>query len=190
MSHRRAGCRPRFGKWILVAVAVAAILVTVLLGIVLAVFYFGALPLEGGTLLGDSCVETVTEKWGPVTIGSYLIALGEGGFALVDAGMDPDAGAIRAALRDRGAGPQDVKFIFLTHAHGDHVGGVSSFPDAQVYAIETDAAHLRRSGVRDVRGLAGGEVVAASGTDVEVFAFAGPHARKRSVSSLRRTVPR
>ena len=163
----------RFGKWALVTVAVAAIVLAVLAGVVLTVFYFGALPLEDRTLLGGACVEAVAEGWGPVTIGSYLIALEEGGFALVDAGMDPDARAIRSALRDRGAEARDVKFIFITHAHGDHIGGIPSFPDAEVYAIEADARGIRRKGLRKAQGLAAGDVVAASGTDVEVFALPG-----------------
>ena len=163
----------RFRKWGLIAVAVAGILVTVLVGVVLAVFYFGALPLREGTMLGGGRVVAVTEGWGPVTIGSYLIALDEGDFALVDAGMDPDAGAIRSALKDRGAEPRDVRYIFITHAHGDHIGGIQSFPDAEVYAVEADARAIRESSLLTPRGLADGDVVSAAGTDVEVFALPG-----------------
>ena len=150
-----------------------AILVAVFAAIVLAVFSFGSLPLEDGTMLGGGCVEAVTEGWGPVTIGSYLIALDEGGFALVDAGMDPDAGAIRSALKDRGADPRDVTHIFITHAHGDHIGGIRSFPDAEAYAVEADARAIRESSFPNVRGLTDGDVVSAAGTDVEVFALPG-----------------
>ena len=107
------GMASRFRKRVLLAAALMAILVAVLAAIVLAVFSFGALPLKDGTMLGGGCVEAVTEGWGPVTIGSYLIALDEGGFALVDAGMDPDAAAIRSALKDRGADPRDVTYIFI-----------------------------------------------------------------------------
>ena len=153
--------------------AFAVLLVVVVVVIVLAVFRFGALPLDDGTILGGSRVEAVVEEWGPIAIGSYLIALENGGYALVDAGMDSEALAIRSVLRRRGAEARDVRFIFVTHAHGDHMGGIPSFPTAAIYAIEADAKAIRRTGSRTVLGLADGDVVKASGTEVEVFALPG-----------------
>ena len=163
----------RFGKLALAALAVAVILAAVLVGIVLAVLRFGALPLDGETVLGGSCVEAVVDAWGPVAIGSYLIALENGGYALVDSGMDSEARAIRYALRERGAEAREVRFIFVTHAHGDHIGGIPAFPDAALLAMEPDAGAVRRAHSRDVRGLADGNVVEAAGTEVEVFALPG-----------------
>lgn len=168
-----ASLSSRFGKLALAALAIAGILAAVLAGIVLAVFRFGALPLDSETALDGSCVEAVVDDWGPVAIGSYLIALENGGYSLVDSGMDSEARTIRSALRERGAEPGDVKFIFVTHAHGDHIGGIPAFPDAAVLAIEPDAAAVRRFHSREVRGLEDGSVVEAAGTEVEVFALPG-----------------
>ena len=167
------GATSRFRRWVLAALAGVVILILVLVAIVLAVFRFGALPLEDGTILGGGRVEAVVETMGPIAIGSYLIVLENGGYALMDAGMDSEARAIRSVLRRRGAEARDVKFIFVTHAHGDHMGGLPSFPDAEVYAIEADAKAIRRTGSRTVQGLADGDVVKASGTEVEVFALLG-----------------
>ena len=163
----------RFRRWILAALAGVVVLAVVLVGVVLAVFRFGALPLDHGAILGGGRVEAVVEELGPIAIGSYLIALENGGYALVDAGMDSDALAIRTVLQRRGAKARDVRFIFVTHAHGDHMGGIPSFPAAEVYAIEADAKTIRRVRSRTVQGLADGDVVKASGTQVEVFALPG-----------------
>ncbi len=163
----------RFRKWALAALAGVVILAVALVAAVLAVFRFGALPLDHGTILAGGRVEAVVEGMGPVAIGSYLIALENGGYALVDAGMDSKALAIRTVLQRRGAEARDVRAIFVTHAHGDHTGGIPSFPAAGVHAIEADAKAIRRARSRTVQGLADGDVVKASGTEVEVFALPG-----------------
>jgi hydroxyacylglutathione hydrolase len=65
------------------------------------------------------------------------------GAALVDAGLDPEATALRAELQRMGLGPPDVHTILLTHAHFDHWAGAAAFPHARVVAGPGEGALIR-----------------------------------------------
>ena len=54
--------------------------------------------------------------------------------------FDPNEAAINQ-LQEFGYKPEDLKHIFLTHMHFDHIGGLSDFPHARihVYKKEYDA---------------------------------------------------
>lgn len=45
------------------------------------------------------------------------------GVVVIDLGWTGAGGALRDGLRELGAGPEDVRHVFLTHSHRDHVGG-------------------------------------------------------------------
>ncbi|HSQ65771.1 MAG TPA: MBL fold metallo-hydrolase, partial [Polyangiaceae bacterium] len=60
-------------------------------------------------------------KDGFVSVG--VIDVGGGKIALVDAGNDPEGKVILAELSRRGASPDSVSAIFLTHGNRDHTGG-------------------------------------------------------------------
>ena len=59
----------------------------------------------------------------------YLIDGGDGNLALVDAGVGINSQAIVDNIVAHGFDPGDIKYLFLTHAHTDHVGGAAFFKD-------------------------------------------------------------
>lgn len=120
-------------------------------------------------------------------VSAFLLDLGEREVALVDAGDDPGAAAILAALARRGLGPEAVKAILLTHGDVDHVAGARRFPGAKVMALGPDVAlaegrerrglmkvwPARPAGLRVERALQDGETLDLSGVAVRVFAVPG-----------------
>jgi len=66
------------------------------------------------------------------------------GAALIDAGLEPDAGELVKALRAQGLDASRVHSVLVTHAHPDHWGGAAAFPAAKVYAGAGDAPVLQR----------------------------------------------
>jgi len=115
------------------------------------------------------------------------------GVVLVDAGSEGDAAAIRRVLAAMGRSPEAVSTVLLTHAHLDHMAGLSAFPSAKVMALadEVPLAHgevearspFGRSplgwffrvgkGLRVSRSLHDDETLAIGNLTIHVFALPG-----------------
>ena len=110
-----------------------------------------------------------------------------GAVALVDTGFDWTAGEMDAALLAVGLTPEDVTHVVITHAHGDHVGGLirggrAAFPRAMVLFSDKELAYWFDPGrakaasagerkivdsISDIRRIYGERVrVFASGDDI------------------------
>jgi glyoxylase-like metal-dependent hydrolase (beta-lactamase superfamily II) len=74
---------------------------------------------------------------------NMLLLENEDGWTLVDTGVESSSDRVREALSVLDSGPEDLKRIFLTHHHGDHIGGLRGIrewaPEAEVGATEYEA---------------------------------------------------
>ena len=74
---------------------------------------------------------------------SVLLVADTDGWTLVDTGVRSGALRIQEALSTLGAGPGDLRRIYLTHHHGDHTGGLPTVrwwaTQAEVVASEHEA---------------------------------------------------
>lgn len=166
-----------------------------IIGAVLVVLIAIPLIAIGATFAGVSDIEDGRELAGVVRIvkDGYVLAsvvdLGDGKLALVDAGNDKEGKALLAELKRRGATPESVEAILLTHGHQDHTAGCHLFPKAKVYALAAEVPLVegtaaakgplprmmgaKPTGIHVERGLTDGETLALGSRSVRVFAAPG-----------------
>ena len=81
---------------------------------------------------------------------NVLLLENDDGLTLVDTGVAGSVERIKDAIASLGAGPDDLKRIFITHQHDDHTGGLKGLlewaPGAEVGATahEADVISARR----------------------------------------------
>ena len=74
-------------------------------------------------------------------VNQYLVDTGDGGLALIDAGYESAAYLLIDSVHRLGFDPKDIRHIFLTHGHFDHVGAAAklkAFTNAKVYCCPGD----------------------------------------------------
>lgn len=78
---------------------------------------------------------------GSVSVVAYAIKT-EDGIIFIDSMWDnTDAALIEKGMKELGLNPDDIRYVFVTHGHGDHYGGASYFREkyqAKVLMSETD----------------------------------------------------
>jgi glyoxylase-like metal-dependent hydrolase (beta-lactamase superfamily II) len=146
-------------------------LVVLLLVIVAASIWHSAFGDNSPIVDGHQVVPGVeTVKDGFVSI--FVVDAGPWQVVLVDAGKDHSGQAIRAALARRQLTVRSVAAIFLTHGHGDHTAACKLFPDAQVYALESEVGRVGDAATV-THPLHDGEVTEVGDLRVETFAVPG-----------------
>ena len=92
---------------------------------------FGAVP--------EPLADSLNIKDGiPSSINAFLLETGDKRI-LFDTGMGSSDSRLMPGLSAAGVSPEDIDYIYLTHFHGDHIGGMLDgdrpvFPRAEVYA--------------------------------------------------------
>ena len=168
---------------VLAYLALFVALVIVGVGILIATTFMGRQSIPDGLEINGLRIV----KDGFVSISVLPLAGGE--VALFDAGIDKTGKAILDELSRRGLGRENVKTIFLTHGHRDHIAGAPLFSNAQVMALSEEVAiaegrtspggpimrvlPVRPTGVKINRALHDGEVVDLGTACVRVFAVPG-----------------
>lgn len=81
----------------------------------------------------------------PSSVGTFLVRTDDG-LILFDTGNGGEDAGLYSGLDSLGVAPSDIDYLYITHFHGDHIGGMMAgdsvvFPNAQVYAskVEYDA---------------------------------------------------
>lgn len=88
---------------------------------------------------------------GAKEVSSFLIVTNKG-LILLDSGFHETLPQIRKNVEELGFSLADVKYLLISHAHYDHVGGMASLKkltQATLIASEADAAMLARGGKDD-----------------------------------------
>jgi hydroxyacylglutathione hydrolase len=107
------------------------------------------------------------EKPAVISLGFVKVYLvpAEGGCALVDAGVPGQEDRILAGLAQHGLPPEALRLIFITHAHGDHMGSLKALAErthARVVAHRNEAPTLTSGAALHPHGLTtAGKVMSA-----------------------------
>ena len=122
-------------KKVLIGLAIVIGIIGAAFAVLMYMAFGGQTAIEDGKVLPGGAV-TVKDGF----VAAYILPAGDHAVALVDCGNDPKGLAILAALQKQSLGPEAVKAIFITHAHGDHIAACKSFSQAQTYAFSEDFA--------------------------------------------------
>lgn len=171
----------RWKRW--AALGGGAVVVGMLgLGGLIASMFGGLVPLVDGAVVGS--LTTVKDGY----VAAFIGHAADGSVFFIDAGQDPEAEALLAALASEGKTAADVAAILITHGHTDHIGGCRRFPNADIVALAVEAplisgeatakGPLARMATNDgscrvTRGVEDGAVLDLGGTPVRAFALPG-----------------
>lgn len=101
------------------------------------------MPLELFGPVPDSIVTALSIQDGiPSSVSVFLVKT-DGKTILFDTGLGAPDSRLQEGLEAAGVSPEDIDYLYLTHFHGDHIGGMmhggtAVFPNAEVYASQAE----------------------------------------------------
>ena len=101
------------------------------------------MPLSLFGELPQSLIDSLGIQKGVLASISAFLLKTDGKYILFDTGMVAPDSRLLAGLTAAGVSPADIDYIYLTHFHGDHIGGMMKgdtvvFPKAEVYASKAE----------------------------------------------------
>ncbi len=113
-------------------------------------------------------MEVIEYQTGPLRVNTYLVFDEAKEAFLVDPGSYLKQISNKITEKEL-----DLKYIVLTHGHGDHIGGIAKFkedfPDVQVVALDEEKATLNDPVLNNSKILLGGEIT----MDADVYVHDG-----------------
>lgn len=101
------------------------------------------MPLSLFAGVPDSLVDKLSLREGiPSSVSAFLVETGDA-CVLFDTGLGASDSRLTEGLKSLGLVPADIRYLYLTHFHGDHIGGMLKgdsvvFPNAEVYASRVE----------------------------------------------------
>ena len=93
---------------------------------------------------GDALIDSLSLRDGVPSTVSVFVVKTDSVVILFDTGLGAADSRLQVGLKSLGMEPSDVRYLYLTHMHGDHIGGMLTaegevvFPNAEVYVSKPE----------------------------------------------------
>ena len=103
----------------------------------------------------------------------FLLEFEPGRFALFDACNQGSGASITRTMERLGHDDSDIRWVFLTHGHTDHLGGINALDSARVYAPWAEKDAIEAEGVDVKRTVVDGSTVSLGRYSIRAFSVPG-----------------